>query len=599
MTEKLNNEQVKKQGDKRFPWLYAFMLSLLFFAVMMTYILKQYDVSAEKFELLKLKINASADKLLVYPLSQNGIEPDFSNPIAPVQFGDTLVFQLNKCRQFRLYFTTAGNYLFANEGSIVTETGLQLPAFSRFERSVFYKPKAATFPLNIIVDENAFLQVSKLNISKAEFMLFTGIAAAASVLAAMLMLFLFGDFFKGLSIFSRLQIGAAAIFCLAIFLPLPAANIALMASFLLLLKEFKLPRKRAAFLVALPLFYFVWMLVVTLYRSGVYYSPLIETSLPFFFLPLYFLCCSGFSFTKAFLPAALLLTLFFITAAIFDFSLFHNVGRFSFDAFTIYFHPVYYAYLIVFAIIVLVFQSSHYSNFQQGLAFAILGAGLLFAGSKLMIGFATVFILQTVYRKHKIAAVAVAAVLMGVLLLFAPLRKRFLEIENLNHLSIAKENSISKNDARINGLSIRIIIWQECLAELNSAGDLLLGKGTGKEVDDRLHNRLVKRGLVAGTTWYDPHNQYIATLYRFGVPGLICLLLMLASGIRLALKHNNQLLLWSTLLLIVAMLTESILQRAAGVYVFICILLPQTFVLLSNTANSIENRDFRHPGNPQ
>ena len=125
---------------------------------------------------------------------------------------------------------------------------------------------------------------------------------------------------------------------------------------------------------------------------------------------------------------------------------------------------------------------------------------------------------------------------------------------------------------------------------------MLFGIGTALESSNVLTNRLEKRGLEKGHTKYDPHNQYITTVYKTGVLGLLMLLLICFYTLLNAIKTKNKLAFYTIIMFIVAMMAESLLQRVVGIYFFTCILLLLSSLKFSSN-NYFENSNFRYPRN--
>jgi O-antigen ligase len=129
-------------------------------------------------------------------------------------------------------------------------------------------------------------------------------------------------------------------------------------------------------------------------------------------------------------------------------------------------------------------------------------------------------------------------------------------------------------DTPLNGITLRLIQWR-LGAEIIQEENLWLigaGPGNGQELLDR---KYVEYGLYAGNEelgdsgylGYNFHNQYIETLVETGLPGLILLLLLLAGA---ALFYKKLLIFPKVVFLvtILFLLTESVLERQAGILVF-------------------------------
>lgn len=138
------------------------------------------------------------------------------------------------------------------------------------------------------------------------------------------------------------------------------------------------------------------------------------------------------------------------------------------------------------------------------------------------------------------------------------------------------ENSFQKADITIDETGKedpRIITW-------NTALDLilekpLLGHGTGK-ANKALQDKAAEEGhSILKKKKLNYHNQYLQAWASNGILGLLLLLSLLAYWSRLLWKNKQWYLIASLSLFCLSMLTESMLQRQAGV-IFMCFLLLST-----------------------
>jgi O-antigen ligase len=222
---------------------------------------------------------------------------------------------------------------------------------------------------------------------------------------------------------------------------------------------------------------------------------------------------------------------------------------------------------------------------------------MLCCGSKLIISLTVLFYAFQFVKKRAYLGYIFIGVIIVSILLFSPTKKRFQEVFDLKSLSVLKENPVpSIRDSRLNGLTLRLIIWQESLNSLKNSRDFFFGKGVDKAADKVLEDRLSQRGLAVGHTKYDPHNQFIATYYKMGFIGFMVLVGICIYYFYLAIRKRSSLLLYSIVLFSAAMFTESVLQRVVGIYFFICILLLLSEPL-TNPTQHVENSDTRNEGN--
>lgn len=373
----------------------------------------------------------------------------------------------------------------------------------------------------------------------------------------------------------------------SIFLPHPIFNIALIISAIFLLKDFNIASFKENKLNGIMVGYFFILFINNLVFSEDFLDlrPT-ETYLPLLVLPIYF---SLFNENKivGYIP----LSAFFIgfglfVTSILDASIFNNIGYFSFEEFSKYTHAVHFSYLISFSIFQLFFYGK-LRGFYNYLLQAILFVFLILAGSKMIIVFTTiVYAIIYINSKKKLLIVATPFILIA---LFPPVQERFEEIINLEDLSVVNEEFINNpNDERVNGLTLRLLLWQESINSINSFSEIIFGLGVGDSSSEKLLENINKRGLEKYNR-YSTHNQFINIYMKAGLVGLTMLILILLFSFKKAILYNNKLLLITTLLFTFAMITESVLQRAIGISFFITVIL-----LLTKTSFLNENRNNRN-----
>jgi len=200
---------------------------------------------------------------------------------------------------------------------------------------------------------------------------------------------------------------------------------------------------------------------------------------------------------------------------------------------------------------------------------------LIFLGSKLVIVISILLYLLLLikFKKTSILYIGLIFPFLISVFLFKPLQQRFDEVLNLNDLSVLKVNKLeNSNDSRINGLTLRFILWRESVATLSGWKEFTFGNGVSKSKLNDLNNRLGNFGLK-NHLHYNSHNQYVDTFWRTGFIGLIALILIFITAFRMGLEQKNRMLLIVTLFLFCSMLTESVFGRVRGVYFITTILL--------------------------
>lgn len=114
-----------------------------------------------------------------------------------------------------------------------------------------------------------------------------------------------------------------------------------------------------------------------------------------------------------------------------------------------------------------------------------------------------------------------------------------------------------------NSTTGRIEIWKQGIGLLPDA--LPWGTGTG-DVKDALLDSYRTNGFAYGLDRaLNAHNQYLQTTLALGIPGLICLSLIVVFPLLSGKKRNDPVLLWFTLLIGMNAAVESMLEVQRGV----------------------------------
>jgi len=130
-----------------------------------------------------------------------------------------------------------------------------------------------------------------------------------------------------------------------------------------------------------------------------------------------------------------------------------------------------------------------------------------------------------------------------------------------------------KNDYHSNqwgGRSLRIEKWKNTLECYLSFP--FLGTGAG-DCSDELQKVYLRNGFdIAFRAQYNPHNQYLQTLLTLGPLGLGLFLSMFIIAFYRAWRQRNFLLFLLTYAFAASMITESMLERQAGIFLFTVLL---------------------------
>jgi hypothetical protein len=185
---------------------------------------------------------------------------------------------------------------------------------------------------------------------------------------------------------------------------------------------------------------------------------------------------------------------------------------------------------------------------------------------------------------HASVKVVLVPLLLMVLLLFSPVRKNFGLVANPRDWSVLSEAHINNPaDKRLNGFTLRVILWQENL-RVENVGQLIFGNGIGSEGNAVLEANLQKRGLT-NHLWYNAHNQYLTTFFHTGILGLAALVSIVLYSIWSGYKSRDRVLLFFSVVMALAMMSESVFERVSGAVFFSLIL------LLSSNSKSQERTE--------
>jgi O-antigen ligase len=185
--------------------------------------------------------------------------------------------------------------------------------------------------------------------------------------------------------------------------------------------------------------------------------------------------------------------------------------------------------------------------------------------------------LKNGFSKHKLL---VSVMILLAMLALIPVGKRLkmlmqpnLELTTAGHFSY---------DSPLNGLNLRLIQWRYGVEILNENHAWISGVGL-VEAREMLNQKYFNNGLYIGTEGtsdtgylnYNFHNQYVETLVRTGIPGLIILLAMLVQLIILP-KTNLFVNKWVIFICFAFFMTESALERQSGI-VYFCLIFSSYF----------------------
>jgi O-antigen ligase len=572
------------------------LIGMLFFFLMITglYTFSKFSFKKENIEGLELKMNKSRAETFPFVYlfdGKNSVEFDYAHPNKVKEITDTsLVFEFENSipiRKIRLYIEKkVDNLVIDNIYFIVhgDRVKVNLSEFKSGNGLEILNHKNGKLEVNV-QELNGYLETPNFYYYSNDYIAL--LAVLGIVLVILLVLFIV---FKRLKILQEIKLIklselSVVVFVCSIFLPHPVFNVTLILSLLMVVKKFNLQQflSEKINLIFIGCFIILFLNNLFIAEGGYLNLKPTETYLPLFILPIYISCVRTSNGLAYFPISAIVMGLLMFLTSVVDAAMFKNVSYFSFDEFAKYTHPVYYSYLASFSIFYIFLYSKldkRYKDLIQGLLFFF----IILAGSKLVITLTFIIYAGLVIRNIKAASI----VLLGlvVLALFPPVQKRFNEILNVNDLSVVNEQVITdNNDPRINGLTLRLLLWQESINVVTTVPEIVFGKGVGKATDDVLKSNLIKRGLGKYQR-FSTHNQFINIFMRAGLVGVFSLLMIIIFGFYQAIKKKNKMLLIMVIMFTFAMLTESVFQRVLGIYFFTTILL---FLMKPSFLNKIDS----------
>jgi len=126
-----------------------------------------------------------------------------------------------------------------------------------------------------------------------------------------------------------------------------------------------------------------------------------------------------------------------------------------------------------------------------------------------------------------------------------------------NHQATQSEN---------NSTSAHYLIWKNAVGLIKQ--HLIFGVGIG-DVHDELNKEFVKNNFKFGIEKdFNPHNQFLNTMVALGITGLILLLALFFLPAYVAWQQKNWICFFFLVIIFLNCLTESVLERQAGIIFF-------------------------------
>ncbi len=311
----------------------------------------------------------------------------------------------------------------------------------------------------------------------------------------------------------------------------------------------------------------------------------IESKIALFVFPLLFLFHKNvsqeylFKILIAFIIGCFVICTYLLVIAVNEFIPSKNPYYLFYGSLSKFHHPSYLAMYACWCIIILIYFlfNTIGSKFFLLLIFLItfFSGYIILLESKTGIAILAIIILASItigfiMKKYQVTIAGLLFVLLGFscYMLYVP--------EKNNRIILAIKDYSTRNDKKDNDTFIRFNIWQNTIPMLTNSW--LMGKGTGdveetlelgyKQANSTQLQSAIKHNLNA-------HNQYLQTLIAIGIIGELLLLASLFIPLYLSITERNYLYISFIFLIGVNLLTESMLERQAGIvfYAFFNILL--------------------------
>jgi len=219
---------------------------------------------------------------------------------------------------------------------------------------------------------------------------------------------------------------------------------------------------------------------------------------------------------------------------------------------------------------------------------------LVLLSSKLIVsvGLLVVFwyLLQKLQGRFRIiGGITTLAIMVFVYFIPSPLDRGVINPGNIDQ-EIKSTKNISEPE---DGLTVRINLWSSGIQLLNTKNAWIFGLGP-VHASELLREQLLEAECFMSKLVKDQpgksfnlHNQFMETLIRFGIPGLIILMMIVFSGLYIGFKTNSLLVTSISAIFLVFFFSESALERQMGVVPYAIFL---SLILSEYYSNSIKDR---------
>lgn len=233
-------------------------------------------------------------------------------------------------------------------------------------------------------------------------------------------------------------------------------------------------------------------------------------------------------------------------------------------------HTGYFSMYLCFCVTLLLFDfGTNKALFKQSISSLLvvcftIGIYLLASKSGLITLFVIFLAFGLRWVHHKVKS-APSRILVGVSAIILTLSIAFLpgSFNRLNTLLKDIRTYSEKDDHAVDTAGQRILVWQSAWAVIKN--NFWIGTGVGND-NEALHQEYQRRGhdfLLEKKL--NAHNQFLQTFLALGVGAFLFFLMYLGLPIYYGIKNRDFLLLVFGLIILINSLTESILNRQAGI----------------------------------
>jgi len=249
-------------------------------------------------------------------------------------------------------------------------------------------------------------------------------------------------------------------------------------------------------------------------------------------------------------------------------------------------HAIYFAVLVFISLLFLIEQGEGWiqkHRLFRGILIVFLTIFLFLLSSKLVIGFYILYVLVYLLQLLKEnpanrllitgSLIFLAAVATIALATNNPVSRRFTDLMSGNLDVIEKEKY--NPGMYFNGIQFRLLQWKFTGQLLNEHHGWLTGVGPGN-VQQLLDQKYISTDMYVGDPargdhgflGYNTHNQFLETVLKTGIPGVLALIFICVSLGIMAWQNRKRQLSFMICFLLAWLLTEAVLERQFGIVIF-------------------------------